>query len=595
VSIQDAIVGLKNLDGAYVRNAFVSGNQHRFEAGDHWGEMACQQLIYAPFSILFMAAAKGLTKFYAADQDVHASLTTQYKTKTNNDYLEGVTSMMPASAATLGERRDAFGMMEIKPDQNWDSDQRIDYDKCVLMTATTAIIVYKCCKDMGMDMGMNMDLLELPFIIAQGSSCSLYVMKMSKDGNPFVCSVRLKENVDSVNVTYSKSPSWTRSAMLVTLAVLLNNFRVFWTDDLQDQYLMLFKTSVPTNSKRKRIFSKHHSQNKHSSRNDGPSKTSGTGKGGESSAKKAASCGGKFVALKYPFLREMRFTEYGGTLTCQEKSPFYFVCHSSQSQTEKLDIFLKVWRVGEVDLESVRKECTMLRRAHDGGVPAAALKSDELIESHCEDGHEYVVMAMENLDGHSISSQLELVNFSLSLIDSVSQLHSIGLVHGDIKPDNVVWDGKAAKLIDFGHAQEISGALHVNGTVGFEAPEILRNEPSSVETDAFSVGRTILTSLDDFHFDKPSRALNELECVGQGLATESKQNRWSLHRARQRLNGTVVCDFQAWQTAKATGVPFEESRFLATQERLPERSPPGKVPRVTQDVGTSLSAAEAHV
>lgn len=49
-------------------------------------------------------------------------------------------------------------------------------------------------------------------------------------------------------------------------------------------------------------------------------------------------------------------------------------------------------------------------------------------------------------------------------------------------------------LIDFGHAQEASGAQHIRGTVGFEAPEILRNEPNSMQTEAFSVGRTILAS-----------------------------------------------------------------------------------------------------
>ena len=46
----------------------------------------------------------------------------------------------------------------------------------------------------------------------------------------------------------------------------------------------------------------------------------------------------------------------------------------------------------------------------------------------------------------------EIGRYSLSLITNISKLHIKCIVHGDIKPANILWDGTTLRIIDFGHA-----------------------------------------------------------------------------------------------------------------------------------------------
>jgi serine/threonine-protein kinase len=79
----------------------------------------------------------------------------------------------------------------------------------------------------------------------------------------------------------------------------------------------------------------------------------------------------------------------------------------------------------------------------------------------------------------------------------IAPLHRVGVVHGDIKPGNVIIDAaERAWLIDFGlarartpdHSREVHGAL---GTPSFMAPELLRGGTPSVAGDVYALGVTL--------------------------------------------------------------------------------------------------------
>ena len=87
-------------------------------------------------------------------------------------------------------------------------------------------------------------------------------------------------------------------------------------------------------------------------------------------------------------------------------------------------------------------------------------------------------------------------------------LHSIGAVHRDVKPENIILRGSDAILIDFDaarlHKPEVSNDTQLLGTTGFAAPEQYGLSQSDIRTDIYSLGILINVMLTGEH---PSKRL----------------------------------------------------------------------------------------
>ena len=87
-------------------------------------------------------------------------------------------------------------------------------------------------------------------------------------------------------------------------------------------------------------------------------------------------------------------------------------------------------------------------------------------------------------------------------------LHSIGAVHRDVKPENIILRGSEAVLIDFDaarfHKPENATDTHILGTTGFAAPEQYGLSQSDIRTDIYALGILINIMLTGEH---PSKKL----------------------------------------------------------------------------------------
>jgi serine/threonine protein kinase len=114
-------------------------------------------------------------------------------------------------------------------------------------------------------------------------------------------------------------------------------------------------------------------------------------------------------------------------------------------------------------------------------------------------GHlRYVVMEFAegtDLRAHSSPSTLlplsTVLSIGLRVADAVQHLHNCGVVHGDIKPANIVFNAATdrVKLTDvgasFGHSERTAG------TPAYMAPEQLCGFPPSAAADQFALGVTL--------------------------------------------------------------------------------------------------------
>ncbi len=95
------------------------------------------------------------------------------------------------------------------------------------------------------------------------------------------------------------------------------------------------------------------------------------------------------------------------------------------------------------------------------------------------------------------SSLLEVL---LKLCDAISYAHARGIIHQDIKPDNImIGEYGEVMLVDWGAASSATGPAegrsHFVGTPAYIAPEQLRGVSPSVSSDVFAIGATLFHAL----------------------------------------------------------------------------------------------------
>jgi len=113
-------------------------------------------------------------------------------------------------------------------------------------------------------------------------------------------------------------------------------------------------------------------------------------------------------------------------------------------------------------------------------------------------------MVMELLDGQSLKAKLlhdgrfapkVACDITLQVAEAISYIHRRGIIHGDIKSDNILITRPAdrrrvIKLLDFGLARAAKGehSGHVEGTPEYLAPERIANSPATPKSDIYALG-----------------------------------------------------------------------------------------------------------
>ena len=178
------------------------------------------------------------------------------------------------------------------------------------------------------------------------------------------------------------------------------------------------------------------------------------------------------------------------------------------------------------------------------------------------ENQDYYFIVLEYLEGKDLYDYLQSRNYCLpeervkeltmQMIHAIVYLHSYGIVHRDIKLENIMMtecsEQGSCKIADFGLAKIIGPSEKARepfGTLGYVAPEVLKKEPYDAACDLYSLGcLTYALLCGSLPFDS-------------GVAKET---------IKLTLSGEVQFELPIWQKVSHTGKKLLQS-LLAKNPR----------------------------
>jgi serine/threonine-protein kinase len=171
-------------------------------------------------------------------------------------------------------------------------------------------------------------------------------------------------------------------------------------------------------------------------------------------------------------------------------------------------VALKVLR-DDLGLTPALKE-QLFERMRQEARAAAALSHPAMVTLHDmgEDERVGLYLVFELIDGPTLRERLhddgplpaaQVAAIARSLGAALTRAHAAGVVHRDVKPENVMLSPTGAKLTDFGIARlpdsTLTRATTILGTPAYSAPEALASGAFGPYSDQFSLAATLYEAL----------------------------------------------------------------------------------------------------
>ncbi|MCA9053057.1 MAG: serine/threonine protein kinase [Planctomycetaceae bacterium] len=167
----------------------------------------------------------------------------------------------------------------------------------------------------------------------------------------------------------------------------------------------------------------------------------------------------------------------------------------------------------------VDRDPEFLDRFQNEGRAAASLVHPNVITTHAIGQSQSLhFLEMEFVPGRSLQQRinegplapLQALSIASQVAAGLSAAHMTGLLHRDLKPDNILLTHQGIpKISDFGLAKRVvakgeDGDQTLAGTPHFMAPELFLGEPASMASDVYALGVTLYQMLTGkFPFTRP--------------------------------------------------------------------------------------------
>ena len=204
-----------------------------------------------------------------------------------------------------------------------------------------------------------------------------------------------------------------------------------------------------------------------------------------------------------------------------EKAIYQYLLHSVAADYETVRVMKNSPRGSVLLLQNKQNGKRLVFRHYEGNgevyrklLPVSCPYLPQIMEVAEENGR--IAVLEEYIEGDSLGELLHGVCFTAAeareitwqLCQALWVLHSMGAVHRDVKPENIILRGRQAVLIDFDASRlfkgEHSADTRILGTTGYAAPEQYGIAQTDERADIYSLGVLLNIMLTGKH---PSKEL----------------------------------------------------------------------------------------
>ena len=170
----------------------------------------------------------------------------------------------------------------------------------------------------------------------------------------------------------------------------------------------------------------------------------------------------------------------------------------------------------------------------------AALNHPHICTLH-DVGPNYLVM--ELVEGETLADRLkkgklpleQVVRFGAQIAEALAAAQAKGIVHGDLKPANIMLTKSGVKVLDFGLAKSTADPANtapsvIMGTPAYMAPEQLEGKAVDARADIYALGLVLAEMVTGKRSQDPENMPAALEAIVKRCLAKDPDDRWQSAR-----------------------------------------------------------------